>query len=397
MPYNASRVQLTSSSMTNTWLSLLQSMPRLSARGCLVFALGLIFLLFHYSFTDEFALGVLKLIPWHDRILLSGAWFGVCSVLMSLMMVALAKIMFSMKRGNQGIVAFELTAMTAQRPSGWKLGPSRRVPMISATLTWVGNDFICAELDKKGNELLSATSRGCVSNPLRRVFFEDFFGLARAFSDEWSTGEEELTVYPAIRRPETILDPIRLLSASDQSNAGGRSEGDRTEYREYVEGEPTRHMLWQVAARTGGQRLYVRIPETAGQMNFRVIFVPGKKDEQAAQFADYLLRDNPWSNNWLFSIAGNNDLLETGAIGVRKSLARSANANLGMVEKVLNPSCHDACVYIASDEIELIEKFANHADPSKTFFMIVSEHQACGVLNELRSRGVDAAHVTMIN
>jgi hypothetical protein len=156
-------------------------------------------------------------------------------------------------------------------------------------------------------------------------------------------------------------------------------------------------MLWRVAARTGGLRLYVRIPEAAAQMNFHVIFVPSGKDEQAAQFADYLLRENPWSNNWFFSIAGNNNLWEPGAIAARKSLARSANTNLLKLEKVRDPSCYDARVYIISGEIDLLEKFANHADPAKTSFIIVSEHQVCDALNELRSRGFEAVHVTMID
>ena len=400
MPCNASRAERPRRRMTNSWRIRLHALPRPSAHGCFVLGIGLIFLLLHYSPKGGLPLGALKSIPWGDRVLLAGAWFAVSSVLLSLVMVVLGKLVFSTKRQRFGMRPIELTAMSQRRPSGWELGLARHIPMISARLVWVGHDFIRADLDPKGRELLSATRRGCAHNPQRRIVFEDFFGLARAACEAVAAGSEEVWVYPQCRRPEPIVDAPKLLSTSDQSHPGGKSEGDRTESREYIAGEPTRHMLWQVAARTGGQRLYVRVPETAGEMFFRVIFVPGGEDEQAAQFADYLLRENPcpWGSHWLFSIAGGQDTWEPGAFPeARKALACSANATGEVLAEAWTPRSSDACVYLAAADPRVPQKFASNLDPAKTLFLIASEHGAGSVVAELAALGFDSSEVTMVD
>jgi len=343
---------------------------------------------------------VLKSLPWDDRVLLAGAWFSVSLVLLSLVMVGLGKLIFLTKGQRGGMRPIELTAMSPGRPSGWELGLARHIPMISARLVWVGHDFIRADLDPKGCEQLFAARRGWALNPQRRVVFEDFFGLARVSCEAVAAGSEEVWVYPQCRRPEPMVDAPRLLSASDQSNAGGKSDGDRTESREYIQGEPMRHMLWQVAARTGGQRLYVRVPETAGEMFFRVIFVPGGEDEQAAQFADYLLRENPcpWGSHWLFAIAGRQDTWEPGAFPeARKALARSADATGEVLAEAWVPCNSDACVYLAASDPRLPQKFASHLDPAKTLFLIASEHGAGSVVAELAALGFDSRQVSMVD
>ena len=401
MPCNASRAELPRRRMTNSWRTGLNALPRLSARGCFVLGVGLIFLVLHDNPKACLTLGALKSLPWDDRVLLAGAWFAVSSVLLSLVMVALGKLVFLTKGQCGGMRPIEpLIAMAPGNRSGWELGLARYVPMISARLAWLGHDFIRADLDPKGCERLVATRRGYVHNPQRRVVFEDFFGLARVACETVAAGSEEVLVYPQCRRPEETVYAPKLLSASDQSNAGGKSEGDRTESREYIAGEPTRHMLWQVAARTGGQRLYVRVPETAGEMFFRVIFVPGGEDEQAAQFADYLLRENPcpWGSHWLFSIAGGQDTWEPGTFPeARKALACSANATGEVLADAWAPCSSDACVYLAAADPQLPEKFASNLDPAKTLFLIASERGAGSVVAELAALGFDSRQVTMVD
>ncbi len=397
MPWNASRAELPRRLMTNSWRTCLHALPRLSARGCFVLGVGLIFLVLHANPRACLKLGAPKSLPWDDRVLLAGAWFAVSLVLVSLVMVVLGKLIFLNNGQRGGMRPIELTAMSPGRPSGWELGLAWNVPLLGARLAWVGHDFIRADLDPKGCEQLSAARRGWARNPQRRVVFEDFFGLARVSCEAVAAGSEEVLVYPQRRRPEPMVDAPKLLSASDQSNAGGKTEGDRTESREYIAGEPTRHMLWQVAARTGGQRLYVRVPETAGEMFFRVIFVPGGEDEQAAQFADYLLRDNPWGSHWLFAIAGRLDTWEPGTFQeASKELARSANAT-GVLAEAWAPCSSDACVYLAAADPRVPQKFASNLDPAKTLFLIASEHGAGSVVAELAALGFDSRQVTMVD
>ena len=399
MPCNASRAEMPRRRMTNSWRIRLHALPRPSARGCFVLGVGLIFLLLHYSPKVCLALGALKSLPWDDRVLLAGAWFAVFSVLLSLVMVVLGKLVFLTKHQRCGIRPIELTAMSPGEASGWELGLARHVPLLTARLAWVGHDFIRAGLDPKGREWLSATRRGWAHNPLRWIVFEDFFGLARTACEEAEAGSEEVLVYPRNQRPEPMVDAPKLLSASDQSHPGGKSDGDRTESREYIAGEPTRHILWQVAARTGGQRLYVRVPETAGEMFFRVIFVPGGEDEQAAQFADYLLRENPWGSHWWFAIAGRQDTWEPGAFPeARKALARSANDTGGVLAmNVWAPRSSDACVYLAAADPELPERFASNLDPAKALFLFATESGAGSVVAELAALGFDSRQFTMVD
>jgi len=397
MPCNAFRAEVTRRRMTNSWRPLLHALPRLSARGCSALGVGLIFLFLHYNPKACLSLGVLESIPWDDRVLLAGAWFTVSLVLLGLAMVALGKLIFLTGVHRCGIRPIELTATSPEKPSGWELGLARHVPLVTARLAWVGNDFIRAGLDQKGREWLSATRRGWAHDPQRRVVFEDFFGLARASFEVMEAGSEEVLAYPQNRRPEPKVDAPKLLSASDQSHPIGKSEGDRTESREYIAGEPTRHMLWQVAARTGEQRLYVRVPETAGEMFFCVIFVPGREDEQAAQFADYLLRENPWGSHWLFSIVGVQDTWEPGAfMEARKSLAHSSNGAGEVLEKAWAPRTSDACVYIAAADPHIPEKFVNNLDPTKVLFLIATEHTG-GVVAELAALGFNSRQITMID
>lgn len=398
MPCNASKEEGPRHRMTNSWRTRLHALPRLSARGWFVLSGGLIFLLVHYNPKVFLALGMPKSIPWDDRVLFAGAWFTVSLVFLSLAMVSLGKLFFWTQSQRCRMRHIELTAMSPAIPSGWQLGLSRHVPLVSARLSWVGHDAIRADLDRKGREWLSATHRGWTHNPQRRIVLEDIFGLARASSEEVATGSDEVLIHPKNQRPEQMVDAPKLLSASDQSHHGGKSEGDRTESREYIQGEPMRHMLWQVASRTGGQRLYVRVPETAGEIFFCVIFVPGMEDEQAAQFADYLLRDNPWGSHWLFSIAGEQDMWRSDAfVEARKALARSANGAGVVLGDTWTSRASAACVYLAAADQKLPVQFAKNLDPTKALFLLASESVARSAVADLAALGFGTKQVTMVD
>jgi hypothetical protein len=157
-------------------------------------------------------------------------------------------------------------------------------------------------------------------------------------------------------------------------------------------------MLWRIAARTGNQKRYIRVPETAGELFFRVVFVPGGQDEQAAQFADFLLRENPWGCHWLFSIAGGQDTWgPDGFAEARKALARSAMPAKDVLDDALAPHFSDACVYIAADDPRLSEKFAEIMDPAKALFLLVAEHGTRSVAAQLPTLGCDSRQVTMVD
>ena len=384
--------------MRNSWMARLTGLPRPSARGWLLSGVVLFFLFQHYSPERFAALTLLGLVPWGDRVLCIASWFAASLVLLSLVMVMLAKLIFLITQNGFGRRQVLLTASSPESLSGWELGGARLVPFVSASLGWAGADFILPNLDSNGRELLSATQRGWLKNPQRLIVFEDLLGLATVSCIATKEGPSEVLVYPASRRPEPLVDAPKLLSASDQSHADGKSEGDRTESREYIQGEPMRHMLWRIAARTGNQKRYIRVPETAGELFFRVVFVPGGQDEQAAQFADFLLRENPWGCHWLFSIAGGQDTWgPDGFAEARKALARSAMPAKDVLDDALAPHFSDACVYIAADDPRLSEKFAEIMDPAKALFLLVAEHGTRSVAAQLPTLGCDSRQVTMVD
>jgi hypothetical protein len=383
--------------MKNSWTARLAELPRFSVRGWFLLAGAVFFLFQHYGPERLVALQLLEIVPWEDRLLCAVAWFTASLVLLSLVMVILGKLIF-LTTGYRGITRqMGLTASSQEKPSGWELGIAGKIPFVSASLEWTGADFIHADLDPKGRELLSATHRGWSPHPRRCIVFEDFFGFSKACCNDVDDSSSEVLVYPKSRRLEPMVDAPKLLSASDQGHAAGKSEGDLTESREYIQGEPMRHMLWRIAARTGGQKRYVRVPETAGEQYFRVIFVPSRDDEEAAQFADFLLRENPWGSCWLFSVAGGKDWSPDAFPEARKALARSANDFHDLLEAEWTPNSSDACVYLSAVDPRLPKKFAQNLDPAKSLFLLSGTDHSGMVVADLAAQGFIATNVQMID
>lgn len=166
-------------------------------------------------------------------------------------------------------------------------------------------------------------SRRCeVSALTRRFFVESAFGLARI---SWQRSDPAaFLVLPEVGRLRS-LPPIHSFASGDAvAHPTGEPQGDRMEIRRYAPGDPVRHILWKVYART--RQLNVRVPERAIDRSRRTIayLLAGKEDEAAAAVARVALEQNLLGERWLFAADGSPEPTEEVEPALR-TIARSGN------------------------------------------------------------------------
>jgi len=166
-------------------------------------------------------------------------------------------------------------------------------------------------------------SRRCeVSRLTRRFFVESAFGLARI---SWQRSDPAaFLVLPEVGRLRS-LPPIHSFASGDAvAHPTGEPQGDRMEIRRYAPGDPVRHILWKVYART--RQLNVRVPERAIDRSRRTIayLLAGPQDEAAAAVARVALEQNLLGERWLFAADGSPEPSEEVEPALR-TIARSGN------------------------------------------------------------------------
>lgn len=165
--------------------------------------------------------------------------------------------------------------------------------------------------------------RRCEATALtRRFFVESAFGLARI---SWErTDPAAFLVLPEVGRLRS-LPPIHSFASGDAvAHPSGAPVGDRMEIRRYAPGDPVRHILWKVYART--RQLNVRVPERAVDRSRRTIayLVAGPEDEAVAAVARVALEQNLLGERWLFAADGSAE--PSGDIEpALRAIARSGN------------------------------------------------------------------------
>lgn len=165
--------------------------------------------------------------------------------------------------------------------------------------------------------------RRCEATVLERRFFvESAFGLARI---SWTRSEPAaFLILPEVGRLRA-LPPIHSFASGDAvAHPSGAPQGDRMEIRRYAPGDPVRHILWKVYART--RQLNVRVPERAIDRSRRTIayLLAGPEDEAAAAAARVALEQNLLGERWLFAADGSPEPQEELEPALR-AIARSGN------------------------------------------------------------------------
>ncbi len=165
--------------------------------------------------------------------------------------------------------------------------------------------------------------RRCEATSLvRRFYVESAFGLARI---SWQRSEPAaFLILPEVGRLRS-LPPIHSFASGDAvSHPSGAPQGDRMEIRRYAPGDPVRHILWKVYART--RQLNVRVPERAVDRSRRTIsyLLAGPEDEAAAAVARVALEQNLLGERWLFAADASPEPTEELEPALR-AIARSGN------------------------------------------------------------------------
>lgn len=150
-------------------------------------------------------------------------------------------------------------------------------------------------------EHVTPLERGRYLTVIRRFTMEDVFGFARVrFEKTWHT---TLRIQPVAGRADLSL-AIRRATDDGYSHPSGQPLGELVEMRRYAAGDPVRHILWKIYARS--RRLMVRQPERAIAPKPAMVgfFVAGRGDEPSASTARLFLENGLLGADFVFSAEG---------------------------------------------------------------------------------------------
>jgi hypothetical protein len=209
--------------------------------------------------------------------------------------------------------------------TGFVLPAQHRWPLVQVRWDWRHPRRVsCRQRFRESrlHEEVVARRRGDVAAIERRIIVESTFGLARV---AWRHMEQRpLLILPEVGALRS-LPVIRSLASGDAlSHPAGAPEGDRMEIRRYAPGDPVRHILWKVFART--RQLNIRTPERAVDRSRRTLayFLAGGEDEATAAVARVALTQNLLGERWLFGADGSEETTEQLEPALRM-IARSAS------------------------------------------------------------------------
>lgn len=189
--------------------------------------------------------------------------------------------------------------------TGFRRPAFERWPLVQVRWEWISPaGVVCRpRLRSRFLEEEVIAGRRCeAQNLVRRFVVESAFGLARISWQE--TAPAAFLILPEVGRLRS-LPPIHSFASGDAvPHPGGAPVGDRMEIRRYAPGDPVRHILWKVYART--RQLNVRVPERAVDRSRRTIayLLAGPDDEAAAAVARVALEQNLLGERWLFAADG---------------------------------------------------------------------------------------------
>ena len=209
--------------------------------------------------------------------------------------------------------------------TGFEVPLPRFLPLVAVGWSWEepeGVECRARAESRRAAERIVAHARGEVDRIVRGFEVSDVFGLWRL---GWRhRAPASLRILPAPRSLRR-LDLSRSLRAGDAlAHPAGRPEGDRLEIRRYVPGDPARHILWKVWARTG--RLNVRLPERSleeARHTFAYLMAaPG--DEPAAAAARVAVETGALGDEWTLGADGTDEPVEDRDAALA-AIARSGN------------------------------------------------------------------------
>jgi hypothetical protein len=269
-------------------ISELASRSPLTARGVVFLAAGLLVADWGYAERDSVYWG------WSLAFLVLGAMTAILTSLGWIALLRTEKGMDSTKfrrhlhaNGNWVETGLEI-------PSILKYLPVRvTCEWLSPKLSEHGGESILLD----GKEMVRFERRGFLEQIVREFILSDHLGLFR-FRRRWKT-DAVVRIMPAKTREPPDIRQMKASGMGETQHPEGEDTGDYLDLRQYREGDPVRYMLWKIWARTGGQRKYVRTPETILDPGFAIFLFPGALDEANARLVKRLVEEQ---SEWLLGV-----------------------------------------------------------------------------------------------
>ena len=259
----------------------------------------------------------------NDSVVLALATCALGVLAGAVLLVVLVALWLRFRRqGPPAPLAFE-----ADKPfrTGYCLGRIGWLPLIRIELAWEqpGGAVVRTSTGRKGVvEEVTAGERTLRTEVVRRVRVTDLFGLARiTFRRRLA---QEIRVAPSCGQVRELALFPQYISGDVLAHPDGQAEGDRLEMRRYGPGDPLKHVLWKVYARTG--RLLVRTPERAVAPCEKTMayLVAAEGDEPTAGVARAVLENGLLGPDFLFGADGGGAAVRTVPEAIEQVLRSAA-------------------------------------------------------------------------
>ena len=209
-------------------------------------------------------------------------------------------------------------------PSGFAMSSLWFLPLVDVRWNWVTPRARVDLRKKRGrqHETVTAQRRGFVETVARRIEIADAFRLTKIVLDV--SEPRRVRALPSMGALKQVNVLRSLASGDDHYDPMGQPEGDRSDLRAYVPGDPVRFILWRVFAKT--RQIVVRTPERAVSVARRAYayLVVDDADEPAAGVARVAIESGTLGSDWAFGADGCDDVAETRARAA-ELLAESAH------------------------------------------------------------------------
>jgi len=239
-----------------------------------------------------------------DFVLLGFGITAMALVALSLLavLVNLGVLLVSLRKKPVGLP--ESLTVGVETETTFRCSRFRLLAVSEVSFDWVVPAAIAVRLVRDGayfRELVTPLERGRFTSIVRRFSIHDVFGFATLrFRRRWET---TLRIQPVPGRADVTL-AIRRATDDGYSHPSGQPLGELVEMRRYAAGDPMRHILWKVFARS--RKLMVREPERAIAPKPAMVgfFVAGANDEPSASTARLFLEEGLLGADFVFAAEG---------------------------------------------------------------------------------------------
>ncbi len=239
-----------------------------------------------------------------DFVLLVLSEGGIFLIAFSIFIVTLTALFLRFRTKKESGESCQI-ATNQEFQTEYKIRKIDWIPFIKIELNWKAPKGVQASLRSSLgilSEAIIPSERGIEDKIIRQLKIVDLFGLARIRFEE--SENRKIKIFPTLLNLQ--LKPVfKQFGGGDFiSHPLGEPVGDRADLRRYVRGDPLKHILWKVYART--RKLMVREVERAISPEHKVFiyFVASPKDNVAASVTRTALEKGEFGSNFVFLADG---------------------------------------------------------------------------------------------